>query len=297
MRVWDIAPCFLNRQSLLGEHREIHAIHTILSQGKSGYFRHPETRRWSGQLAALRFRHDLVTVEMLLRGFKHHSPLFPAFLSRPENRWPKLYPSRQLISLETQVALLNEKYRGKEQGRIPLPTENSMATVPFVAISACLAGLPTRYDGESRQAVNLLTSLSMYRISLLPICPETESGLGLPREPMRLEGASPRLVTCESRRDLTASVVAWGRKRLPDLIGMGVRGFILKARSPSCGKRVPIYASENTASHSPGLFNRQVMADCSLPVADEEELSDPKLLQAFCDRLIIRKINSLMAPP
>jgi hypothetical protein len=45
MRVWDIHPGFLNRQSLLGEHREIHAIHTIVSRQKKGYSRHPETLR------------------------------------------------------------------------------------------------------------------------------------------------------------------------------------------------------------------------------------------------------------
>lgn len=43
MRVWDIDPGYLNDKSLLGEHREIHAVHVILTQGKKGYARHPET--------------------------------------------------------------------------------------------------------------------------------------------------------------------------------------------------------------------------------------------------------------
>jgi hypothetical protein len=33
MRVWDVNPGYLNRPSLLGEHREIHAIVSILTHG------------------------------------------------------------------------------------------------------------------------------------------------------------------------------------------------------------------------------------------------------------------------
>lgn len=115
MRVWDIHPGFLNRQSLLGEHREIHAIHTIISQGKKGYSRHPETLRWQDHLGALRLRHEQVVAEMRLRGFNHYSPL-PA--SGTEIVWPHVFidvPSRQF-------ELLAEKYAHREQGRFPLPT-------------------------------------------------------------------------------------------------------------------------------------------------------------------------------
>lgn len=114
MRVWDIHPGFLNRQSLLGEHREIHAIHTVLSQHKKGYSRHPETLRWRDHLAALWLRHEQVVAEMRLRGFNHFSPL-PA--PRTEIIWPNTFidaPGRQFT-------LLAEKYTDKEQGRFPLP--------------------------------------------------------------------------------------------------------------------------------------------------------------------------------
>lgn len=115
MRVWDIHPGFLNRQSLLGEHREIHAIHTILSQGKKGYSRHPETLRWRDHLAALWLRHEQVAAEMRARGFKHLSPLAAP---RKEIIWPKTF----IDPPERQFALLAKKYTGKEQGRISLPT-------------------------------------------------------------------------------------------------------------------------------------------------------------------------------
>lgn len=75
MRIWDVSPSCLCRQHLLGEHRELHALWSILTEGKTGYLRHPETRRWQGKLAALYQRHELLVEEMGRRGYQHHSPL------------------------------------------------------------------------------------------------------------------------------------------------------------------------------------------------------------------------------
>ncbi|CAN5683192.1 pyrimidine dimer DNA glycosylase/endonuclease V [soil metagenome] len=74
-------PHILCRQHLLGEHRELHALWTIVSQGKAGYSRHPETLRWNGKLAALYVRHDELVVEMTARGYQHHTPLDHALAS------------------------------------------------------------------------------------------------------------------------------------------------------------------------------------------------------------------------
>ncbi|MBU0965151.1 MAG: DUF1722 domain-containing protein [Proteobacteria bacterium] len=115
MRIWDIDPGYLNRQSLLGEHRELHAIFVVLTQNKKGYAAHPETRRWKDHLAALGKRHDLLVEEMRLRGYKHHSPL-PVVTGK--TNWPKTF----IDPPHAQFALLQEKYRGKEPGRIPLPS-------------------------------------------------------------------------------------------------------------------------------------------------------------------------------
>jgi hypothetical protein len=77
MRIWDVPPERLCRQHLLGEHRELHALWTILTVGKSGYTRHPETVRWRGKLAALHARHERLVTEMTRRGYRHASPLDP----------------------------------------------------------------------------------------------------------------------------------------------------------------------------------------------------------------------------
>lgn len=117
MRVWDIHPGYLNRQSLLGEHRELHGIISIYLHNKKGYSRHPETLRWAGVFWALRKRHQLLAAEMHVRGYKDKSPV-PEEFTGAENCWPEIYidtPFKQFL-------ILKEKYIGKEQGRIPLPT-------------------------------------------------------------------------------------------------------------------------------------------------------------------------------
>lgn len=78
LRIWDIPPDKLCRQHLLGEHRELHAVWSILTQGKKGYAKHPETLRWQGKLKALFLRHDRLVGEMIKRGIAHKSPLSEA---------------------------------------------------------------------------------------------------------------------------------------------------------------------------------------------------------------------------
>ena len=60
MRIWDLHPGYLNRQSLLGEHRELHGMVSIIVNGKKGYSRHPETLRWADFGWALYKRHQLL---------------------------------------------------------------------------------------------------------------------------------------------------------------------------------------------------------------------------------------------
>ncbi len=100
--------------SLLGEHRELHGIYSIITNDKKGYARHPETLRWKGFLDGLAVRHGMLVAEMTLRGFNHHSPI--AGGGRGET-WPPTF----LDEPEGQYGILKVKYRDKPPGRIPLP--------------------------------------------------------------------------------------------------------------------------------------------------------------------------------
>ena len=75
VRIWDVPPHILCRAHLLGEHRELHATWTILTEGKRGYARHPEVVRWQGKLRALFLRHEALVAEMTERGYNHRTPL------------------------------------------------------------------------------------------------------------------------------------------------------------------------------------------------------------------------------
>lgn len=165
-----------------------------------------------------------------------------------------------------------------------------MKTPITIGISACLFGRNTRYDGGNRHEPLLVETLAR-SVTLVPLCPEAESGLGIPREPMHLEGdpENPRLLTITSRRDLTAPLQAWAARRLDALMAEGFAGLVLKARSPSCGRQVAVYGQgdgEAMIAYSPGLFTRLIMERLpDLPVADEEELRDPARLADFLKRL------------
>lgn len=114
MRIWDINPGYLNDQSLLGEHRELHGIVSIISNNKKGYSRHPETLRWKGFGWALKQRHELLKAEMSLRGFSDRTPVR---LRSNNDKWPDIF----IDNPGHQYSLLKEKYVKKKQGRIPFP--------------------------------------------------------------------------------------------------------------------------------------------------------------------------------
>ncbi|MBS3783435.1 MAG: pyrimidine dimer DNA glycosylase [Anaerolineae bacterium] len=85
MRIWDIPPEKLCRNHLLGEHAELHAIWTILTEDRQGgYANHPEVERWRGKLKALYSKHEEIVREMLARGYRHNSPLDPELATGAE---------------------------------------------------------------------------------------------------------------------------------------------------------------------------------------------------------------------
>ncbi len=114
MRIWDVHPGYLNRQSLLGEHRELHGLVNVLTKNRKGYSRHPETLRWVGYGWAIRQRHALLAAEMKLRGYQDSSPVRTR---SAKNKWPEIY----IDPPYDQFEILRMKYKDKEPGRIPLP--------------------------------------------------------------------------------------------------------------------------------------------------------------------------------
>lgn len=150
---------------------------------------------------------------------------------------------------------------------------------PRVGISSCLLGENVRYDGTNKRVA--LEDLSEV-FEWVPVCPEVEIGLGVPREPIQLVriGAEVRLQGVTSKADHTQKMVEFARRRLDRLAELGLHGYVFKARSPSCGpSRVPVSGEDETRA---GMFAGAVIERFpGLPVAHEEDLADPGVRGRF----------------
>lgn len=151
--------------------------------------------------------------------------------------------------------------------------------LPRVGISSCLLGERVRYDGGHKLQQPLLARLKG-RVQWVAVCPEAELGLGVPRETIALErvAGDVRLVATGTRRDLTDSMQAWADTRVQEFGGLC--GFVLKARSPSCGLRsAPVIGA---AAPQDGLWAASVRARLPwLPLADEAQVAAAEAAEHF----------------
>jgi uncharacterized protein YbgA (DUF1722 family)/uncharacterized protein YbbK (DUF523 family) len=163
-----------------------------------------------------------------------------------------------------------------------------------IGISSCLLGNKVRYDGQHKYDHFLTKTLGEF-LEYIPVCPEVECGLPVPRDAMRLIGdpENPRLVTIKDKIDLTDKMKAWGEVKINELSKKNLCGFIFKANSPSSGmERIKIYpASGGVANKSGvGIFADMFMKKFPyLPAEDDGRLHDPELRENFIERIFTYK--------
>jgi uncharacterized protein YbgA (DUF1722 family)/uncharacterized protein YbbK (DUF523 family) len=160
-----------------------------------------------------------------------------------------------------------------------------------LGISSCLLGNPVRYNGQHQMDRFLTDQLGQY-VEWVPVCPEVECGLPVPRETMRLVGLpeSPRLVTTHSGIDHTGRMLTWIDGKLPELEKEELCGFVFKSKSPSSGMQgVKIYTAQGMPSRQgSGLFAGAFMERFPiLPVEDEGRLNDAGLRENFIERIFV----------
>ena len=163
----------------------------------------------------------------------------------------------------------------------------------ILGISSCLLGENVRYNGGHKLDRYLRDTLGQY-VEYVPVCPEAECGLGIPREAMHLEGdpGSPRLVTSNTGRDLTERMVRYSENRVGELEKVPLCGFIFKSNSPSSGmERVKIYDHNHVPRKTgTGIFAGIFMKHFPLlPVEDDGRLHDPKIRENFITRIFVFK--------
>jgi len=160
-----------------------------------------------------------------------------------------------------------------------------------IGVSSCLLGNRVRYDGGHKRDDFVAGLLSRFA-TLVPVCPEVESGMGTPRPSIRLVelGGQVRLVEPRSGADHGGAMRAFAERRLRELEPQGLSGFILKKDSPSCGmERVKVWPArpgQPARRTGRGFFAEALLARWPLlPVEEEGRLRDLKLRESFVERV------------
>ena len=174
------------------------------------------------------------------------------------------------------------------------------STKPNVVVSKCLGFAHCRYNGLviSDDFIKKLRPL----VNFIPICPEVEIVLGVPRNPIRVVFLKGRMKLMQSvtNKDITDMMNNFVQSFLDSLDD--VDGFILKNRSPSCGiKDVRVYPSIGkvaSVSKSTGFFGGAVLRKFPfLPVEDEGRLRNNPIKEHFFTRLFtFTKFRELKNP-
>lgn len=168
---------------------------------------------------------------------------------------------------------------------------------PVVGVSRCLLGDAVRYDGASRPCDIIIEQLSEL-FELIPVCPEVEAGLSIPRPPVQLTGdpTHPRMTGRDNPElDATDAMLAYCEKRIPQLGALS--GFIFKSRSPSCGLgSTPLFLDGECVSETmDGLFAAALLRRYpQLPVIDELELNGANLRKQFISQ--VKQLHNIREP-
>ena len=159
---------------------------------------------------------------------------------------------------------------------------------PRIVVSKCIGFDNCRYNGQmiSSDFVEQLKSF----VEFIPVCPEFEMGLGVPRDPIRIisyEG-DLKLFQPSTEKDFTSNMIEFSNSFLDKL--PEIDGFILKSKSPSCGiKDVKIYTVKGQQPKEPkgsGFFGQAVLEKYSnLAIEDENRLTNSRIKQHFLTKI------------
>ncbi|SET17156.1 Uncharacterized conserved protein YbgA, DUF1722 family [Marinobacter segnicrescens] len=162
-----------------------------------------------------------------------------------------------------------------------------MSKIP-VGISTCLLGKEVRHDGGHKHSRYCTEVLSRY-FEFRSLCPELEAGLGVPRPAIHLRESDDglRLVEVKKGTDHTAEMQGFIDRVMGSLADL--RGYILMAKSPSCGmERIRVHNSDGNVVHRDGrgMFAEALIRTYPLmPVEEEGRLNDDQLRENFIERV------------
>ena len=126
-----------------------------------------------------------------------------------------------------------------------------------ILLSACLVGVPTRWNGEAPKIDDLVELVKAGQAVFL--CPEQLGGLTTPREPAEIEPGKTAKDVLEGKakvitktgKDVTKQFVCGATRALAFCQEIGIETAILAATSPSCGSR-ETYDGTHSGTLRPG---------------------------------------------
>ncbi|KYC45927.1 MAG: hypothetical protein APG12_00538 [Candidatus Methanofastidiosum methylothiophilum] len=168
---------------------------------------------------------------------------------------------------------------------------------PRIVISKCIEHDACRYNGQmiSSDFVKQLKSF----VEFIPVCPEYEIGLGVPRDPIRIVSfdGNLKLLQPKTEKDVTKDMIEFSNSFLQKV--KDIDGFILKSKSPSCGiKDVKIHAGAGPPpkeSKDSGFFGKAVLGRYSnIAIEDEGRLINSRIKQHFLTKVYaLRKFREV----
>lgn len=138
-----------------------------------------------------------------------------------------------------------------------------------IAISACLLGIPARYDGGTKPCPAVISLAEEPGVEVVAVCPETAAGLPVPRPPA--EHRNGRVVFADGV-DATEAFERGSAACLEEVLAAGVDFAVLKAKSPSCGAgRIHDGTFTGGLVDGWGTF-AALVRDAGIPVLSEEDV-------------------------
>jgi uncharacterized protein YbbK (DUF523 family) len=162
---------------------------------------------------------------------------------------------------------------------------------PLVGVSQCLLGDAVRYDGQSKSNSIIIEQLTLL-FELVPVCPEVEAGLSIPRPPVQLSGSieDPKLTGRDDPAiDVTAIMLQYCETKPAEL--KHLTGFIFKSRSPSCGlNSTPVFIEGQCVTEtSRGIFAKKLCQTYpDLVVTEDIELENKNNLDDFIQSVLTK---------
>ncbi|MCA2018928.1 DUF523 and DUF1722 domain-containing protein [Vibrio tritonius] len=159
----------------------------------------------------------------------------------------------------------------------------------LIGVSACVVGDEVRFDGGHKSNNFVSKELGQF-VRYVPVCPEVGMGMPVPRPTIRLAYSGDAIALVETKKpsnDHTEAMLAYSHKKVNKLMEQPLCGYVVCAKSPTCGmERVKVYRENSAEKDGVGLYTQVLKQQMPwLPIEEDGRLNDPVLRENFVTRI------------